>query len=73
MDEDWSGGYAGVDYYFIAENGQTFKTTLRYSPYFYIGCKVTGILCLTLLLSCTQFTLLVLTIDWNRNRSRRIP
>ncbi|CAO3595323.1 unnamed protein product [Absidia cylindrospora] len=39
MDDEWSGGYAGVNYYFIAENGQTFKTTLRYSPYFYIGCK----------------------------------
>ncbi|KAI8093391.1 uncharacterized protein BX664DRAFT_278331 [Halteromyces radiatus] len=39
MDDNWSGGYAGVNYYFIAENGQTFKTTLRYSPYFYIGCK----------------------------------
>ncbi|CAO3645614.1 unnamed protein product [Cunninghamella echinulata] len=38
-DDYWSGGYAGVNYYFIAENGQTFKSALRYSPYFYIGCK----------------------------------
>ncbi|KAI8376487.1 uncharacterized protein BYT42DRAFT_574794 [Radiomyces spectabilis] len=38
-DDDWPGGRAGVNYYFINENGETFKSTLTYSPYFYIGCK----------------------------------
>ncbi|KAH8548277.1 hypothetical protein BGW37DRAFT_507320 [Umbelopsis sp. PMI_123] len=38
-DSDWPSGRAAVDYYFIAESGDTFKTTLLYDPYFYIGCK----------------------------------
>ncbi|ORX60308.1 hypothetical protein DM01DRAFT_1300034 [Hesseltinella vesiculosa] len=39
MDDEWTGGYAAVNYYFLAENGETFKATIKYSPYFYIGCK----------------------------------
>lgn len=39
-DSEWPGGRAAVDYYFIADSGETFKTTLLYDPYFYIGCKV---------------------------------
>ncbi|KAI9486077.1 MAG: hypothetical protein EXX96DRAFT_495723 [Benjaminiella poitrasii] len=38
-DSDWPTGKSGVDYYFINDNGETFKTTLLFSPYFYIGCK----------------------------------
>ncbi|KAI9489936.1 hypothetical protein BDB00DRAFT_875783 [Zychaea mexicana] len=38
-DPEWAGGRAGVDYYFLDENGETFKVTLVHSPYFYIGCK----------------------------------
>ncbi|KAI9311051.1 hypothetical protein BX666DRAFT_2032324 [Dichotomocladium elegans] len=38
-DSDWAGGRAGVDYYFLEEDGSTFKVTLTHSPYFYIGCK----------------------------------
>ncbi|KAJ2957645.1 hypothetical protein NQZ79_g6638 [Umbelopsis isabellina] len=38
-DSEWPGGRAAVDYYFIADSGETFKTTLLYDPYFYIGCK----------------------------------
>ncbi|KAI7906423.1 uncharacterized protein BX663DRAFT_496365 [Cokeromyces recurvatus] len=38
-DSDWPNGRSGVDYYFINDNGETFKTTLIFSPYFFIGCK----------------------------------
>ncbi|KAI8349205.1 hypothetical protein EDC96DRAFT_308837 [Choanephora cucurbitarum] len=38
-DSDWPSGRSGVDFYFINDNGETFKTTLTYSPYFCIGCK----------------------------------
>ena len=33
------GGRAGVDYYFIEEDGGTFKATVEYDPYFLIGIK----------------------------------
>ncbi|ORX45441.1 putative DNA polymerase epsilon catalytic subunit A [Piromyces finnis] len=36
---DWPSGKAGVDLFFIEEDGQTFKTTVLYEPYFYIMCK----------------------------------
>ncbi|KAI8985142.1 hypothetical protein BDB01DRAFT_896693 [Pilobolus umbonatus] len=39
-DADWPGGKSAVDYYFINDNCETFKATMKYSPYFYIGCKV---------------------------------
>ncbi|KAG0248938.1 DNA polymerase epsilon catalytic subunit [Mortierella polycephala] len=39
-DEDWPTGRAAIDYYFIQEDGEMFKTTLKYSPYFYIATKV---------------------------------
>lgn len=39
-DPEWPSGRAGVDYYFLDENGETFRVTLVYSPYFYIACKV---------------------------------
>ncbi|KAI7849576.1 hypothetical protein BDC45DRAFT_551393 [Circinella umbellata] len=38
-DPEWATGRAGVNYYFLDENGETFKVTLLHSPYFYIGCK----------------------------------
>ncbi|KAF2266189.1 DNA polymeras-like protein epsilon [Lojkania enalia] len=38
-DENVPGGRAGVDYYFIGEDGDTFKTTLEYDPYFLLACK----------------------------------
>ena len=36
---DWPSGKAGVDLFFLEEDGQTFKTTVLYEPYFYIMCK----------------------------------
>ncbi|KAF9436997.1 DNA polymerase epsilon catalytic subunit [Entomortierella beljakovae] len=39
-DEDWPSGRAAIDYYFIQDDGDMFKTTLKYSPYFYIASKV---------------------------------
>jgi len=39
-DPDWPSGRAGVDYYFIQDNGGMFKATLLHEPYFYISCKV---------------------------------
>jgi DNA polymerase epsilon subunit 1 len=38
-DENVPGGKAGVDYYFIGENGDTFKATLEYDPYFLLAVK----------------------------------
>ncbi|CCM01776.1 uncharacterized protein FIBRA_03843 [Fibroporia radiculosa] len=38
-DPDWPSGKAGVDFYFIQDDGGMFKSTLQYEPYFYIACK----------------------------------
>jgi DNA polymerase epsilon subunit 1 len=38
-DEDVPGGKAGVDYYFIGEDNDTFKATLEYDPYFLLAVK----------------------------------
>lgn len=38
-DEKIPGGRAGVDYYFIEEDGSTFKATLEYDPYFLIAVR----------------------------------
>lgn len=40
QDENIPGGRAGVDFYFIGEQeGETFKATLEYEPYFLIAVK----------------------------------
>lgn len=33
------GGRAGVDYYFLQDDGNTFKATVEYDPYFLIATK----------------------------------
>lgn len=38
-DENVPGGKAGVDYFFIGEDGDTFKATLEYDPYFLLAVK----------------------------------
>ncbi|GAA5795942.1 hypothetical protein HPULCUR_001307 [Helicostylum pulchrum] len=38
-DSDWPTGRSGVDFYFINDNGETFKSTLLHSTYFFIHCK----------------------------------
>jgi DNA polymerase epsilon subunit 1 len=38
-DENVPGGRAGVNYYFIGEDGDTFKATLEYDPYFLLAVK----------------------------------
>lgn len=38
-DEKVPGGRAGVDYYFIEEDGTTFKATVQYDPYFLIAVR----------------------------------
>lgn len=38
-DENVPGGKAGVDYYFIGEDGDTFKATLEYDPYFLLAVR----------------------------------
>ena len=38
-DEKNPGGRAGVDYYFLEEDGGTFKATVEYDPYFLIAVK----------------------------------
>lgn len=38
-DEKIPGGKAGVDYYFIEEDGNTFKATVAYDPYFLIAAR----------------------------------
>ncbi|KAF3906314.1 hypothetical protein ABW20_dc0103392 [Dactylellina cionopaga] len=39
-DEDIMGGRAGVDFYFIDDDGGSFKATVLYDPYFVIACKL---------------------------------
>ena len=38
-DNKTPGGRAGVDYYFIEEDGGTFKATVEYDPYFLIAVR----------------------------------
>jgi DNA polymerase epsilon subunit 1 len=38
-DDDNLGGRAGVDFYFIGEDGYTFKATVEYEPYFLVAVK----------------------------------
>ena len=38
-DEKNPGGRAGVDYYFLEEDGGTFKATVEYDPYFLIAVR----------------------------------
>jgi DNA polymerase epsilon subunit 1 len=38
-DENVPGGRAGVDYYFIGEDGDTFKATMEYDPYFLLAVR----------------------------------
>lgn len=38
-DEKVPGGRAGVDYYFVQDDGGTFKATVEYDPYFLIAVK----------------------------------
>ncbi|KAK9238698.1 hypothetical protein V1525DRAFT_431564 [Lipomyces kononenkoae] len=39
QDSEGSDGIAAVNYYFLGEDGENFKATLKYDPYFLIGCK----------------------------------
>ncbi|KAI9784426.1 MAG: DNA polymerase epsilon catalytic subunit [Peltula sp. TS41687] len=38
-DEKIPGGRAGVDFYFLAEDGDTFKATVEYEPYFLVAVR----------------------------------
>jgi DNA polymerase epsilon subunit 1 len=38
-DENVPGGRAGVDFYFIEEDGGSFKATVEYDPYFLVAVK----------------------------------
>ncbi|KAF8916873.1 hypothetical protein CPB85DRAFT_1288414 [Mucidula mucida] len=38
-DPDYPSGKAAVDYYFLEDDGNMFKATYAYEPYFYIACK----------------------------------
>ena len=40
IDEDKGGRKSAVDFYFLDEDGEGFKATLQYNPYFLIACKV---------------------------------
>lgn len=41
-DEQNPQGQAGVDYYFIQDDGMMFKSTISYEPYFYLACRVSS-------------------------------
>lgn len=47
LDEGKNSGRAGVDYYFIQDDGGMFKSTLTYEPYFYIATRVRSFRLLT--------------------------
>jgi DNA polymerase epsilon subunit 1 len=38
-DDKETGGRAGVDFYFLEEDGGTFKATVEYDPYFLVAVK----------------------------------
>ncbi|KAF9586291.1 DNA polymerase epsilon catalytic subunit [Lunasporangiospora selenospora] len=38
-DDDWASGRSAIDYYFIQDDGDMFKVSLKYSPYFYVAAK----------------------------------
>ena len=40
IDEEKGGQKSAVDFYFLDEEGGSFKATMQYSPYFLIACKV---------------------------------
>jgi DNA polymerase epsilon subunit 1 len=37
-DNDWPAGRSAVDFYFLQEDGDRFKGTITFSPYFFIKC-----------------------------------
>lgn len=37
-DSSTSVGISGVDFYFLSEEGESFKSTITYDPYFFISC-----------------------------------
>ncbi|KAI9860198.1 MAG: DNA polymerase epsilon catalytic subunit [Trichoglossum hirsutum] len=39
-DENVPGGRAGVDFYFLEDDGSSFKATIGYDPYFVLACKM---------------------------------
>ncbi|KAI8587396.1 hypothetical protein BDZ88DRAFT_240684 [Geranomyces variabilis] len=39
IDGEWPTGKSAVDLYFLEEDGESFKSTIIYEPYFYIVCK----------------------------------
>lgn len=51
-DPEWPSGKAGVDYYFIEDDGSMFKVTYVYEPYFYIATKVSLAIFVVVLLLC---------------------
>lgn len=44
VDEDQGGRKSAVDFYFLDEDGQGFKATMEYNPYFLIACKVISLM-----------------------------
>jgi len=53
IDEEKGGQRSAVDFYFLDEEGGSFKATWQYNPYFLIACKV----------DC--FSWVELTVDWD--------
>ncbi|TPX58573.1 DNA-directed DNA polymerase [Powellomyces hirtus] len=39
MDGEWPSGKSAADLYFLEEDGETFKATIVYEPYFFVICK----------------------------------
>ena len=42
--ESSPGGTAAVDFYFIQDDGGTFKATVPYEPYFFLTCRVSTVI-----------------------------
>ncbi|KAI9217507.1 hypothetical protein BC828DRAFT_408441 [Blastocladiella britannica] len=38
-DDEWPGGRSACDFYFLMDDGATFKATITYSPYFLLMCR----------------------------------
>lgn len=40
LPDDSQGGKSAMAFYFIQEDGNTFKTVMSFEPYFFVACKV---------------------------------
>mmetsp|Transcript_38701 Transcript_38701/g.62685 ORF Transcript_38701/g.62685 Transcript_38701/m.62685 type:complete len:169 (-) Transcript_38701:267-773(-) len=48
QDEESQASYSMVDYYFIQQDGGSFKATVKHEPYFYVAAKAMTMICISM-------------------------